>query len=171
MGEFDSLLEKRRKQLNNLLKKYKIAFRNVRLDYNVNANTDYSTDRQKYVIEVRNIENQINNVYMDMLKDAGIDESTQTMEVQDETKQLQQVNEKQNRHVDLQHQSKTTSYVKNSAFVRKEITEFRLNREKICLASFSSFFFVFFYVFFRDIKEVDTIIFNQNSKAENTTDN
>ena len=171
MVGIDNILEKRRKQLNDLLKKYKFAFRNVRLDYNMDANTEYSTDRQKHVMEVRSLENQINNVYMNLLKDAGIDESIQTIEVQNESEQLQQVKEKQKKHTDLHNQSKKTSYVKNSAFVRKEITEFRLNREKVCLASFSSLFLIFCYVFFRDIKQVDNILFTQNLKTENTIDN
>lgn len=169
MSEMKSLLEKRRRQLNNLLEKYKIAFRNVRLDYNLDANSDYSTDRQKHVMEVRSIENQINNIYMDLLKDAGIDETTQQLEVENESTQLDGIKQKQRKHTDLKNQSNKTSYVKNSALVRKEITEFRLNREKICLASFSTLFFVFCYVFFRDIKQVDTIIFTQNTVLEKTT--
>lgn len=166
MSQTNSILEKRQKQLNTLLKKYKVAFYNVRLDYNVVANTDYSTDRQKHIMEVRNIENQINNVYLDLLRDVGIDEHTQTSEIVQESNQINNVKRKQNRHSDLHYKLNKHSYVKNSAFVRKEITEFRMNREKICLASLTSMLFLFSYVFFRDIKQVDKILFHQNASTQ-----
>jgi len=74
-----SILE-RKKELDLLVHKLLISYKNVRLEYNLlDRNVDISSEQFKQQKQVQSIENSIENIYVKMLEDSGIDVKTQNI--------------------------------------------------------------------------------------------
>jgi hypothetical protein len=161
-----SILE-RKQELDLLIDKYSNSFKEVRLEYNlIDRNNDINTNRFKQLLQYQSIENSIENVYVKMLQDVGIDVQTQSKLKQNEKKQIKTINKTSEINKNLETKLKNKSYVQNGALERRRITQFRLTREKICLSAYLFLIFLFLYVTFRDIKQIDQILFKRTQETD-----
>lgn len=164
-----SILVKRKKELDSLLEKYSNLYKEVRLEYNLmDINNDISTDRFKNLLQVQSIEKSIENVYVKMLKDAGIDVQTQIRLKKDEERHIKNIQKNHKMNENLETKLNNQSHVRNGALERKRITQFRLTREKVCLSVYLLLFFVFLYIMFNDVKQLDQILFKEQPQTMDT---
>ena len=162
-----NILETRKKELDSLLEKFSNSYKEVRLEYNlIDKNNDISTYRFKNLLQVQSIEKSIESIYVKMLEDAGIDVQTQSKLKKNEKIQIKNIHENNKKNNNLETKLNNQSYVRNGALERKRITQFRLTREKLCLSVYLFLFFAFLYVTFKDVKQVDQILFNPTSPVD-----
>jgi len=162
-----SILE-RKKELDLLVHKLLISYKNVRLEYNLlDRNVDISSEQFKQQKQVQSIENSIENIYVKMLEDSGIDVKTQNILKNNENSQIKNIHQNHEKNENLKVQLKNKSHVQNGALERKRIIEFRLLREKICLCIYIFLICVFLYVSFKDIRHIDKILFTNTTMNTN----
>lgn len=152
----ESIIIERKKQFNTLIDQYIRVFKKVRLEYNLEK-----LSRDQDIMQIKSLENQIENTYIQLLKDVDVDINDE-VDIDKGDDVHATLESTLTKYDELQERGVHNSHVHNGALERLRITKYRYYREQIFIVIHVLSILLFLYVYLRDISQVDHLLFQNN---------
>lgn len=139
----------------NLLTQYNVAYQEIRLEHDIfrhkQSKGTLDNSSMSKLQRVNEIEGKLNNIFIDMLNETGITDSSKN------TSLSKSVEESKKKLTDIYDNSATISYqqgvyIENAAIEREKILRYHILREKLFFGLLLLCLGVSVYVFFRDLE-------------------
>lgn len=152
MGKIERVIDKYENKLNELIESYKKTYAYIRLEHDVYnmkmTNNTLNAEEKKKLDAVKQIESDIQKLFIDILDEAGIGKTSidgiNAANILEKTKHNTNA---------FKTSMKNENYSENAAIEREKILQFRMLREKIFFGLFLMCFGLSIYAIFRDIKK------------------
>jgi hypothetical protein len=152
----EGIIKKYEDKFNDLIEKYKLTYKDIRLEHNMylnkQSNGNLDSANVTKLKRVEDIETKLNNIFIDMLNETGITNSSYNTEL------AKKVEGSKTKIKDIYDNKATYSYehgqyIENAALEREKILLYHVLREKLFFALFLICLGASIYVIFRDLDE------------------